>query len=186
MDFGVITSISIGVNLETGANVRLAKVNAVGDDTVTVELPFPAGDEYVPAVGDTVYYSEVDAGWLVGHYIQCELEVDDTLSSGERELFSLLGSSRRAKVRLNTDGEVILNDGTDYAIKFEELESAINVMIDTLNDFVDNFNNHAHVPSGPGLITGKPVALPPSSPTVIVQSDVSIDMSKSKVEKVRL
>ena len=171
MDFGVIKSISIGVNLDTGEDVRLAQVTILDEDVVTVELPFSQGHEYVPAVGDTVFFSEVDAGWLVGHYVQSAIPVDSSLGTGEKELFSVSGNNRKARLRLDSGSQIILNDGDGYAVEFGELKDGITNILNALQ-------THTH--SAAGGATGTPLyANPLDTPT----SD-SID--GSKVEKVRL
>ena len=174
MEFGLIKSIEIGKNLDSGENVRLAQVNIVGEDTVTVEMPFPEGDEFVPAVGDTVYYEEVDAGLLVARCIQSAIPVDNTMGSGEREMFSRSGSSRKAKIRLKNNGIIVLNDGTDYAVKFKKLQTALDAMMKMLNDFLGTVKTHGHASFGA------------ASPDFELVKDPKLDMSSAKVDKVQL
>jgi hypothetical protein len=174
VDFGLIKSIEIGKNLDSGENVRLAQVNIVGEDTVTVEMPFPEGDEFVPAVGDTVYYEEVDAGLLVARCIQSAIPVDSSLGTGEREMFSRSGSSRKAKIRLKNDGVIIINDGTDYAVKFEELQAGLDDMMKMLNSFLGTVKTHGHASFGT------------ASPDFQLVVDPELDISDAKVDEVQL
>lgn len=183
MDFGVIQSVAIATNLESGENVRLAQVNLEGEDTVTVELPFSQGDEVVPEVGDTVYFSEVDSGMLIGMYIQSGIPVDDSLGEGDRELFSKSGANRMAKMRLKNDGVIVLNDGDDFAVRFTKLESAINDLVNILSGNSTKLSTHIHLPTGPGLITGPPLS--PTQVPVELES-VTADISAAKVEEVML
>lgn len=180
MDFGVITSISIAVNLDSGENVRLAQVNVVGEDTVTVELPFPQGNEYVPAVGDTVYYAEVDSGLLVGHYIQSAVPVDGSLSTGEMELFSVSGTERRATVRLDEGGQVVLNAGDDYAIKFNELRTSLENLSEAYAQLWSLVFSHTHP------YTNTPPSTTATALQFVGKVSPVLDMDGSRVEKVRL
>ena len=179
MDFGTIESIEVTQNLETGELVRLAQVNILDEDTVSVELPFPEGDEFVPAAGDRVYFEEQDAGWLVARCIQTIMDVDGTLSDGERELFSRLGTLRSATVRLKSDGEIILNAGDDYAVKFEKLESAMESLQTDINNILSKIYTHTHPVAGSTASMSVELTVPPIiNPTV--------DISDAKVDKVRL
>ncbi len=181
MDFGIIESISIGRNLDSGENVRIAQVNIIGEDTVTVELPFPEGDEFCPAAGDTVYYEEVDTGFLVARCIQSVVPVDSTLKDGEREMFSRGGSNRVAKVRLKNDGEVVLNAGDDYAVKFNELQSALTDLQNAYNNLWNIVFSHTH-----GYTSPSGAAFTATSLQFQGQSAPTLDMAAAKVEKVRL
>jgi hypothetical protein len=192
MDFGTIVSIEIAVNLDTGENVRLAKVRAVGDDLVTVELPMNEGVEFCPAVNDVIYYEEIDPGYLLGRYVQSQLPVDDSLTDGEQEIYARSGSgdnaNRASKVTLKSDGTLIFNDGTDFGVRFDALESSLSDLVDDMNKFFAFAVNHSHTSSNPGVLTAgtvpDPAAVPPTSkPT---GSSVTLDMSSAKAEKVKL
>lgn len=180
MEFGTIESIEVGVNLDTGENVRIAQVNIIGEDTVTVELPFPEGDEFAPAVGDTVYYEEVDSGFLVARCIQSVVPVDSSLASGERELFSRDGTDRKAKLRLKKNGEIVLNVGDDYAVKFDKLDDALQFFMTSLNTVLKLVYAHVHPLNIPGNMTL-------TSPTLTtITNDLELNASAAKVEKVRV
>ena len=181
MDFGIIESISIGKNLDSGENVRLAQVNIIGEDTVTVELPFPEGDEFCPAVGDTVYYEEVDSGFLVARCIQTVIAVDSSLGDGERELFSRSGSSRAATLRLRNNSEIVLNKGDDYAVKFQKLEAALNDLQDAQNELWDVVFSHTHP-----YVNDTSPATTSVSAQFTGKTAPTLDMADAKVEKVRL
>lgn len=183
MDFGTIASIEIGKNLDSGEDVRLAQVNITGEDTVTVEMPFPEGDEFSPEVGDTVYYEEVDPGFLLARCIQTVMPVDSALRSGERELFSRDGRARKAKIRLEKGGEVRLNEGTDYGVRFDALEASIKDLLDQQNNILTTIISHTHIVDPEGLnLTAVPsveLSVPPIVPP-------AIDMSAAKAPKVNL
>lgn len=185
MDFGTIESITIGKNLDTGEDVRLAQVNLIGEDTVTVELPFPEGDEFAPATGDKVFYEEADSGYLVARCIQSAVPVDSSLGEGERELFSRSSSARQAKLRLKNNGELVLNEGNDYAVKFEKLEAALDLLASKVDTNFKQLKAHSHVSGVVGGPTGPPMSDPGASiPVIIVVIDS--DISTAKVPKVRL
>lgn len=193
MDFGTITAIEIAVNLDTGENVRLATVQAVGDDKVTVELPMSEGVEFCPSVGDIVYYDEVDAGYLAGRYIQSQLPVEGALTDGDQEIYArkVSGSTyeRAAKVRLKSDGTLVFNDGTDFGVRFNALESALSQLVSDMNEFFKFSVSHAHNVVALGYpttgTTSDVSALPFPAPKP-AGSTVSLDMSNAKAEEVKL
>lgn len=176
MEFGEITEITVKKNADGDKLVRLAQVLVEGEDTVTVELPFAEGDEFVPAVGDRVYYEEVNPEFLRATCIQTDMDPDESLSAGERELFSRSGSSRAATVRLKADGEIVLNNGDDYATRFNALEAAVNALVDSINAFFKITASHTH--SVAGSVASKSLAFE-------LAKDASIDMSDAKAPKVR-
>lgn len=74
-------------------------------------------------------------------------------------------------------GELIIYDGEDYAVKYNELETAFNQLKDDFDNFVTlTYNVHQHPTAAVGA---------PSNPSVTGSSSTA-DVSPAKVEKVRL
>lgn len=100
--------------------------------------------------------------------------IPDDLKAGEQVIYSRDSSGTiQANIKFKNDGEINLNDGDDFAVKFNELKTAF----DTL---VSDFNAHIHAGSTDS-VSGPCKILPPSS---AVPS--TADMSNAKVEKVKL
>jgi len=73
--------------------------------------------------------------------------------------------------------EILFNEGTDYAVKYEELKKAFDKFVGDFNTFIQStYNTHKHPTAAPGA---------PSLPDT-PGTQTSADMEQSKVEKVRL
>ena len=80
------------------------------------------------------------------------------------------------KINIKYDKEVILNDGKDYAVKFNELDKEMKTLKQQLNAFIKEYNNHVHVsPSGP---TEAPK--PPST------TQITLDIKNAKSETIKI
>jgi hypothetical protein len=174
---GEITGSSVRVNKDGVKPVRLLQV-VVSDpeDVQTVELIRQAGEDYNPPKGSRVIILDLGSAWQVG------VAVDDGITpevdEGERELFSSVGGVKKAKFKLNKEGELVLNDGTDFGVAFNELKSGFDQLKNDYNTFLSQiFNLHTHTSAAPGSPTGVPVPVGTSS-------TASVD--GAKVTKVRI
>lgn len=80
------------------------------------------------------------------------------------------------KINIKYDKEVILNDGKDYAVKFNELDKEMKTLKEQLNGFIKEYNNHIHPhPQGP---TEMPK--PPST------TQITLDIKKAKSETIKI
>jgi phage baseplate assembly protein V len=95
------------------------------------------------------------------------------LASGEVCVYSKFGQ----KILLKANGETVFNDGTDYAVAFNDLKTAF----DTL---VSNFNSHIHAITVAGAVPAAPPTPVTGTSAVPTASTASID--GAKVAKVRL
>lgn len=174
MQLGTIKSVSIGNNLDSDQKTLLIEVEVADpDDIRTVEWQGPPGIDVQPVVGSRVYFEEVSEIYPIATGIDDGIEPADDLETGAKEIYSQNGSSRAAKIRLNPDEEIIVNDGQDFAVKFNELKSAF-------DQLVQDFNDHIHTTTA--TVAATPTVGTISPPTA--SSSASID--SSKVEKVRL
>jgi phage baseplate assembly protein V len=90
-----------------------------------------------------------------------------TLKESETLLYSKNGN----EILLNDAGEVVINGGTDYAVKFNELQTAFDSLSNTVATHV-----HPFIGVAPTVEAAtKPTATPPTA-----------DMSSAKVDEVRL
>ena len=102
-----------------------------------------------------------------------DYKLNKTLEKGETLIYSYDADGVvLSSVKLNKDGEFIVNDGVDYAVKYSELKTGFDQLVSDFNAFL----THMH----PTAATGPPsVPSPPATP-----STASIDSSKA--EKVRI
>lgn len=168
LETGTITGRAIALNKDATRPTTILQVVVSGpDDVQSVELQSFAGEDYQPPNGSRVFIADVSDTFRVALVVDDGIEPAADLSPGERELYSSAGGVRKAKIRLLADGTIKVNDGTDYAVAFNDLKTEFN----KLNTA---FNTHTHVCAAPGV----------ASATGLPQSAANIDLAK--VSTVRL
>jgi hypothetical protein len=158
---GIVKGRQVAKNRDGGRDVLLLQVELSDpDDVQTVELMQSAGDQCNPENGSKVLVISNGSAYKIA------IAVDDltlvAIEVGERAIRAVLDGSVKSSVLCKVDGNVVFNEGTDFAVQFTALKVAFDLL-------VVNFNAHFHVPSGP---------------TPTVPSVANIDASK--VAKVRL
>ncbi len=131
-----------------------------------------SGDDSPPLSGDLVV--ELPRTGTGRAFMAGTISLSQGAKEGERILYSRdENGAVQAKIYLNASGEVFINDGSDFAVKFNELKSSF-------EQLVADFNAHTHMVSGTasaGVVTA--TASPTTSPS-------SANIDSSKVDKVRL
>jgi phage gp45-like len=90
------------------------------------------------------------------------------IEKGEALIYSYdSAGALKAKILLKVDGEIVINDGTDYAVKFNELQTAFNKL-------KSDFDLHTHG----GVTTG--------SGSTSMTTASTADIAPAKVTKVRI
>jgi len=163
---GIIKGRETKPNRDGGRDVLLLQVELTDkDDVQTVELMQGAGDQYNPENGSKVLVISNGAAYKIA------IAVDDmtaiALDVGERAIRSVLNGEVKSSVLCKIDGNVVLNEGTDFAVQFTALKSIVDGLVSALN-------SHVHTSASPGS--------PSSAPTV----PFVVDMIPAKIDKVRL
>ena len=136
------------------------------------------GNNY-PLPGDNVAVSMTDGQNTI---LAVSRAVPDDLKQGEHVIYSRNSSGElQANIKLTDDGEINLNEGDDFAVKFNELKSAFDELKGELDALVTVYNAHIHVTSN--AVVGSPVTVVPTTST---GTPPAADMSSAKVEKVKL
>jgi hypothetical protein len=162
----------------------------LGMDTPSLAIwcnPRQGSSMIVPKVGQwaEVYFINGDRMRPVYLYPASEIK-DNTLKNytgdtKEKYLFED-SDSKSNNIKYNqSEKEITIFDGEDYAVKYNELKTAFDQLKDDFDNFVNTvYNVHVHVVTTPDTINGTAAA------TVNTGSSSTADMSNSKVEKVRL
>lgn len=156
---GVVTGRRISRNRDGDKNVLILQVSLIdGEDTRSIEL-FSSSD-FNPANGTRVYICNVSDSYQVAVATSDGLAPE--VEPGEVEFYSTDNpvTAKQARIYLNKDGEIILNQGTDFAVRFSALETAFNQL---KSDF--DLHTHDYNP-GPGSST-------PTAPPVASTADIS-------------
>lgn len=158
---GIIKGRKTGSNRDGGRDVLLLQVElTAADDVQTVELMQGAGDQYNPPDGSKVLVISNGQAYKIA------IAVDDltalSIEIGERAIRAVLDGTVKSSLLCKTDGNLVLNNGSDFAVQFSAMKTAF-------DSFVTDHNNHSHASDG----------VPPSSPS-------TADMASAKVDQVRL
>lgn len=161
---GIVKGRQIAKNRDGGRDVLLLQVELSDPyDVQTVEFMQGAGDQYSPDNGSKVLVISNGAAYKIA------IAVDDLtlvgIEIGERAIRAVLGGAVKSSVLCKVDGNLVFNEGADFAVRFSALESGFNVLRDA-------FDGHTH-----GFI---------GSGSVVAVADSGADISGSKVDKVRL
>jgi phage gp45-like len=178
MEFGTITGSEISTNKDSDQKTLLLQVVASDDDDVqTVELHASSGEDTQPPSGSRVFYMEVSDSFSVGIVVDDGAEPADDIEPGEKEIYSIDGGSRKAKIRWKKNGQLILNDGGGTAIEFARMKSAFDQLRADHDALVTTVNTLQLPVNLTTLLAGPPVAQ--SAPS-------SADMSSAESDTVNI
>lgn len=158
---GIIRGRKTEKNRDGIRDVLLLQVELTAtDDVQTVELMQGSGDQYNPPDGSKVLVVSNGAAYKIA------IAVDDlvalSIEIGERAIRAILDGEVKSSVLCKIDGNLVLNEGADFAVQFTAMKTAF-------EQLVDDHNEHTHTAFN----------TPPAA-----SSDA--DMSGAKVDKVRL
>jgi len=166
---GTITGSEIKKNRDSDSNSRIlgAEISSP-EDIQTVELITGPGEDFSPEDKDVVLIISLGSAYKMGLIIDDQIVPDPSIEKGEKEIYSKLNGAKKAKIRLNKDSEIILNDGVDFAVSFNELKTQVDQLRTDLNAHV-----HTGITAG-GANSGVPL------------SPFTVSVDGTKVEKVKL
>ncbi len=182
IDIGIVTGTEIGPNKDSDEDVLLLQVTMLDENDVqTVELMTQSGEDSRPVIGSVVSIVQT------GDADKIAIAVDDgivpSVDEGEKELYSLAqlipGTGnfiKKARIKWKTNGELEINGNQDFAVRFDELETAFNELKTDFNNLITLFDAHLHS----GVTTGPGNSGPPTAPG----TGSTADISDAKVETV--
>jgi len=181
-DFGTIKKVEIGKDLDAENEKYICDVEFQDNEDVRkVQIMNMSGVNVRPRVGQKILVLDLGGGFEIG--IATDDMIDADLEDGEIEIYSIdSNGAKSGKVKIKPNGELVLNDGTDYAVKYSKLESEFNKLKDDFNSHVQNYNSHTHVTTATvdaGLVGSIAATTSTSSPS-------SPDITQTKVDKVRI
>lgn len=161
MELGIVRGYAIKPNKDGTQDKLLLQVEIIPGDVRTVEFMAESGNDTNPAIGSRIKVETISRGYQIGTNSTDDLtpEVD----SGEKELYSTDGSSKKARLKLNLDSEIELNGNADYAVSYNDLNTILTQLVADINTIF--------VTAADGAVYG---------------GGLTIDLSTAKVDKVRL
>jgi hypothetical protein len=146
---GIVKGYKIGHNIDGDIDRVLLQIEILKDEDIrTIELFAGFGVDTIPANGCRVEVIESSDGYQITGIISDDLESE--VDQGEKEIYSTdnPATTKKARILFDKNGNIILNQGTDFAARFNELQTAF-------NELQGKFNAHTHpyvdTPIGPAV-----------------------------------
>lgn len=95
-------------------------------------------------------------------------------------LLSFINNQTGVITQYSEVDEITINQGTDFAVRYNELESAYNQLKSDHDDLVQAFNTHVHATAAPGAPS------PPTPAAGIPASASTGDISGAKINEIKL
>lgn len=133
MDLGIIKGREITSNRDGSDNKVMMQVEMLDGEVRTIELMCNANEDFNPATGCRIFVIEYDEGYQLG--IAATDDLNPESEPGEKEIYSTDNpvTQKLAKIKLNKDSEIVLNDGTKSALNYQDTVSALNTFLIALN-----------------------------------------------------
>jgi hypothetical protein len=129
---GVVTGRRIGKNRDGDKSVLILQVSLIdGEDTRSIEI-FSSGD-FNPANGTRVYICNVSDSYQVA--VATSDGLTPECDPGEFEWYSTDNpvTQKKARIKGNKDGEIIMNQGTKSAVNFLDLNTQLQLLVTAIN-----------------------------------------------------
>lgn len=145
MYLGTVKNVGLKENRDSEGPIRVLDCEISSpEDVQSVELSNKSGEDVVPFGEDVVLIFSVAEAYKLGILVDDNIIPDAGLVNGEKEIYSRSNATTKsASIKLKVNEEIILNNGGDFAVKFNELKTAF----DTLKA---EFNTHIHSGVTPG------------------------------------
>lgn len=181
IDIGIVRKSSIGKGYRSEKDAILLDVEMSDPrDIQSVEYLFAQGNCAIPVVGDTVLIHEVWPEYKVA--TASNFGVVTAIKEGERSVFAVKDGEVAAVIDFLSSGELVLNQGEDYAVMYGGLQSEFDELKGKYNSLVNVLL--AWIPvaqDGGAKLSADLEAANIASPL-----ESSADITKSKVEKIRI
>lgn len=129
---GVVTGRRISKNRDGDKNVLILQVSLIeNEDTRSIEI-FSSSD-FNPANGTRVYICNVSDSYQVA--VATSDGLTPECEPGEVEIYSTDNpvTAKQARIYLNKDGEIILNQGTKSAVNYVDLNTQLQLLVTAIN-----------------------------------------------------
>ena len=173
---GIVTGRELKKNRDGGNDRLLLQVQITdADDIHTVEYMSPPGEDSNPPDGSKVLIIDVGRAYKVA--IAADDNISPSMEKGEKKLYSISEGAIAAFINFLSSGIMEINGNSDFAVRYNELETGFNQLKADHDDFVANvygLHSHATAPTGP------------VSPPSVLGAASTADISAAKVEEVKL
>lgn len=156
------------------------KTIVAGNDVRTRMQVMPHGFESIPVKMAKAVTVETLSSNVVSIGI-IHREID--LKTGEARFFATdLDGNMISSIHANESGEMVVNGGIDYAVKYNELKREFDKLVQKVNDIALFTSTHVHPIAG--VSSGTSSVVSAASATGVSATDA--DITSAKVEKLRV
>jgi len=180
MGLGIITGREIAKNGDGEKERLILQVQFTADDVRPVEMVAQAGEDTNPADGCRVMVLEADKSYKIVVAV-----TDDLLPEcepGEKEIYSTdsPATAKLARIKLNKNSEIVINQGEDFAVRFSKLKEVVEEIQDIITALQDALSNWIPVPQDGGA------SLTAVGLASWLLNSIEKNIDDSKVEEVKL
>ncbi len=133
-NIGKVTGFKIAKNMEGDSDRLILQVETLeGEDVRSIELFNQAGEDTNPANGCRIYIIDASSRYQIGVAVSDDLTPE--CEPGEKEFYSTDNpvTTKLARIKLNKDSEIIMNEGLKSAVSYAELNTALQLMVTAFN-----------------------------------------------------
>lgn len=174
------------ISVEIKDNITYVTCEYNYGHNVTAELYLSPGDDSVPQKDDFTTLVKVEGK---GKYIAVGiLNNSEGIEKGEKRLYSRdANGAEQSEIHLKNDGTIVINNGTDFLVRYNELETAFNQLKQDFDDFVSTvYGVHIHPAVTTATVGIGPVGVVTISPTTSTGSPSTADITPAKVDDVNV
>ena len=174
---GIVTGREFKKNRDSGNDRLLLQVQVTdADDIHTVEYMSPPGEDSNPPNGAKVLIIDVGRAYKIA--IAADDNVSPSMAEGEKKLYSISDGAIAAFINFLASGIIEINGNSDFAVRFNEMQSAFDEFKDDFNQLVTDYTGHKH----DGVQSGSESTAVADTPG----TETTADISAAKVEEVKL
>ena len=128
---GTVTGREIKQNRDSVTEFIMLQVEFLPDDVQTVALYSQAGEDTSPPDGSQVIVLQIGEAFKIA--IASDDGISPSMEPGEKKIYSSLDSDIKAFINLLNSGIIELNGNTDFVVRFNALNTALQTMLSSLN-----------------------------------------------------
>jgi len=130
---GIIKGRQIIPNRDGDTDKVMLQIEFLPDDVRLVELMTESGEDSNPAIDSRVFVVDETESYKLA--IASTDDLTPECDPGEKEFYSTDDpvTSKLARIKLNKDGEIVLNLGTKSAVSYAELNTALQNLVTAIN-----------------------------------------------------
>jgi hypothetical protein len=178
LESGKIKTTEYEKNKDTDAKKLMANVEiSDSEDVQEIEVVSLPGIKIRPLEGNRTIIIKCGGGYKVS--VAIDDNIDEEIEEGEVLIFGNDNGSISSSIKLLTDGTIEINSGSNFMVRYNELETAFNELKEKHNALALFVDSHAHTLVTPGSGNSGPVPAPSGATS-------SADITGSKIEEIKV